>query len=294
MLHLMSLLAAFNAHPFLKGRWALKGGTALNLFVLQLPRLSVDIDLNYIGSVDRDTMLAERPRVEEAIRKAVAREGHSVRRSSSSHAGGKWQLRYDAVSGQGGNLEVDVSYMFRRPLWPVQEVDSHMLGTRRTTGTPVLDLHELAAGKLAALFDRTQARDVLDVHHLLTATRLDTARLRTGFVVYGAMSLTDWQAVSIDGLAIDEDDVAQQLVPVLHPRTLNDHATAPAFGRWLIAECRRALTRVLPLRASELEFVRRVKDEGVIDAALVTDDADLRDVISEHPNLRWSAQRRQR
>jgi hypothetical protein len=52
------------SHPFLKQRIVLKGGTALNAFVLHLPRLSVDIDLNYIGSSDREVMLAERPKAE--------------------------------------------------------------------------------------------------------------------------------------------------------------------------------------------------------------------------------------
>jgi len=45
---------------------ALKGGTALNLFLLDMPRLSVDIDLNYLGA-DRDTMLADLPRVQQAV-----------------------------------------------------------------------------------------------------------------------------------------------------------------------------------------------------------------------------------
>ena len=67
VIHLLNLLDAFNNHPFLKGRWVLKGGTALNLFLFDVPRLSVDIDLNYIGAVDRDTMMAERPKVEKAI-----------------------------------------------------------------------------------------------------------------------------------------------------------------------------------------------------------------------------------
>lgn len=48
VLHLLRLLQAMNTHPFLKGKWVLKGGTALNLFLFNLPRLSVDIDLNYI------------------------------------------------------------------------------------------------------------------------------------------------------------------------------------------------------------------------------------------------------
>ena len=43
---LTELLETLRSHPFLKTRIALKGGTALNLFVFDLPRLSVDVDLN--------------------------------------------------------------------------------------------------------------------------------------------------------------------------------------------------------------------------------------------------------
>lgn len=67
VVRLLELLEGFRSHPFLKSRIGLKGGTALNLFVFDVPRLSVDIDLNYIGAVDRDAMLAERPKVEQAI-----------------------------------------------------------------------------------------------------------------------------------------------------------------------------------------------------------------------------------
>ena len=56
---LLELLEAIRSHPFLKERVVLKGGTALNVFKFDVPRLSVDIDLNYIGAVDRDGMLAE-------------------------------------------------------------------------------------------------------------------------------------------------------------------------------------------------------------------------------------------
>jgi len=52
VLLLINLLNTLNSHPFLKGKWVLKGGTALNLFLLNLPRLSVDIDINYIGVLD--------------------------------------------------------------------------------------------------------------------------------------------------------------------------------------------------------------------------------------------------
>ncbi len=114
--HLMGLLNAMQDHPFLKGKLALKGGTALNLFVFNLPRLSVDIDLNYIGAEKRDAMLEERPKIEQAIQAVFKREGFTVRRMPEEHAGGKWLLRYERVSGQSGNLEVDLNFMYRIPL----------------------------------------------------------------------------------------------------------------------------------------------------------------------------------
>ena len=48
VIHLLNLLETLHKHPFLKNRLALKGGTALNLFLFDVPRLSVDIDLNYV------------------------------------------------------------------------------------------------------------------------------------------------------------------------------------------------------------------------------------------------------
>src|SRR5207244_12720778 len=86
---LIALLNALRSHPFLKTRIALKGGTALNLFIFDVPRLSVDIDLNYIGAPDRDVMLAERPKLEQALQAVCGREGLTVRSLPSDHAGGK-------------------------------------------------------------------------------------------------------------------------------------------------------------------------------------------------------------
>lgn len=50
--------------------FALKGGTAINLFVRDLPRLSVDIDLAYLPMTDRDQALTE---IDAAL-KAIAAE----------------------------------------------------------------------------------------------------------------------------------------------------------------------------------------------------------------------------
>ncbi|MBL8292089.1 MAG: nucleotidyl transferase AbiEii/AbiGii toxin family protein [Bryobacterales bacterium] len=71
--HLLHLLGTIQTHPFLRDKLALKGGTALNLFLFDVPRLSVDIDLNYVGAGPRDEMMAERPKPEEALGAVFAR-----------------------------------------------------------------------------------------------------------------------------------------------------------------------------------------------------------------------------
>jgi len=81
---LLNLLRAIREDAFLRARLALKGGTALNLFHFELSRLSVDIDLNYIGSADRETMVAERPELEARLSALCEREA-GLRLCASCH-----------------------------------------------------------------------------------------------------------------------------------------------------------------------------------------------------------------
>ncbi|MBM3706558.1 MAG: nucleotidyl transferase AbiEii/AbiGii toxin family protein, partial [Actinobacteria bacterium] len=168
VLLLINLLNNLNSHPFLKRKWVLKGGTALNLFLLNLPRLSVDIDINYTGETEREKMLAERPGIEQAVQAVFSREGFIIKRLPEEHAGGKWRLGYQSITGQPGNLEVDINFMYRQPLYDISIVDSHLFGNFVAKKIPVLDLHELAAGKLAALLSRGQARDLYDCYQILS------------------------------------------------------------------------------------------------------------------------------
>lgn len=94
VIHLLHLLERINRHPNLTGKLALKGGTALNLFYFDLPRLSVDIDLNYIGAVNREDMRAERPTIIETITAICLQEALSVRTTLDGHAGISFHLRY--------------------------------------------------------------------------------------------------------------------------------------------------------------------------------------------------------
>jgi predicted nucleotidyltransferase component of viral defense system len=288
-LHLLNLLNALNAHPFLKNKWVLKGGTALNLFLLNLPRLSVDIDLNYIGSLEREAMLSERPGIEQAAQAVFAREGFSTRRVPDEHAGGKWRLSYQSFTGQSGNLEVDMNFMFRQPLGDIRFADSHPLGDFQAKNIPMLDIHELAAGKLAALLARGQARDLFECHRILSMGNLEKDRLRVAFVTYGGMNRKDWRTVSIENVAFDATELTRLLIPTLHIRETKEQVSPVEYGERLVRECREGLSVVLPFTDAERAFLDLLLDQGVIDPVLLTADESLQQRIQCQPLHAWKA-----
>ena len=103
-------------HPFLGNVLALKGGTGINLCFGPPKRLSVDLDYNYIGHVDREKMLFDRPRVEQAVTELAGRKGYRVQRSSDAFAGRKIYLLYRSVLGRGERIELDLNFLFRVPI----------------------------------------------------------------------------------------------------------------------------------------------------------------------------------
>ena len=286
--HLMAILDGISVHPFLKERLVLKGGTALNLFFFDLPRLSVDIDLNYIGQLDRQEMLLERPEVEKALEAIFQREGLSIRRIPEKHAGGKWQLRYASVLGGNGNLEVDLNYMFRMPLYGIHKKHSHSIGTRKTKEIPLLDLHELGAGKLSALFGRHASRDLFDAHQLLVKCSLNTEQLRLACLVYGAMGSKDWRQISIDEIHFEEKELKDQLIPVLRKHAFRNN-TWLSWTNQLLSDCKAALKPLFPLSERERAFLHGIFAGGKVEAGLITDDRNLIEKINFHPLLQWKA-----
>jgi len=286
---LVNLLNLLKVHPYLTGRWVLKGGTALNLFLVNMPRLSVDIDLNYVGALDRESMLEERPKVEQALQAVFSRDGFNVRRVPTDHAGGKWRLGYQSFSGRQGNLEVDLNFMFRQPLWEPVLADSVSLGRYHASEIPVLNEHELAAGKLAALLARTQVRDLFDCRSISRSLELDPILLRIAFVVYGGINRKDWRQVSIDDIEFDPDELATTLIPTLHGSAVPSGVAASEYGRALVDECKAYLGSVLSLREAEIAFLDALLNEGRIDASLLTDDPELIRRIEVHPGLQWKA-----
>jgi len=182
-----------------------------------------------------------------------------------------------------------MNYMFRQPLWNPAVSNSIELGRHVAKAIPILDVHELAAGKLAALFARTQVRDLFDCMQIFGTCSLDLQLLRIGFVAYGGMNRKDWRTVTIDDVGFDSNDLANRLIPTLRPHSVAFGESHEEYGRMLVDQCRQNLAAVLPLDNAEKEFLELLLDEARIDAALLTDDTELQRRIESHPLLQWKA-----
>ena len=142
---------------------------------------------------------------------------------------------------------------------------------------------------MAALFSRRQARDLFDSHQILRMDEIDSHRLRTGFVVYGAMNRKDWRTVSADGVEFDATELARQLIPTLRVNTPELHVESAKYGTRMVKECQDNLSAVLPFSGAELEFLDLLLERGKIDATLLTSDKDLQKRIQNQPLLKWKA-----
>lgn len=161
--------------------FALKGGTAINLFLRDMPRLSVDIDLTYLPVSDRDAALTD-------IRAQLATIAEAIQ---CSVPGAKVQLVEGTVpkllvDKSGARIKIEPSVVIRGSLVP--PVSSELCSAAQETyelfvEVQRLDAADLYAGKLCAALDRQHPRDLFDVMHLQASGPIPDS-IRQAFVAY--------------------------------------------------------------------------------------------------------------
>ena len=163
--------------------FALKGGTAINLFLRDVPRLSVDLDLVF---PDYTAPRAEAlKRINEAIRRSVARlkkQGFQTHAPASADAGEtKLLVRQGAIQ-----VKIEVNFVMRGTVNPVR-MASLTQSARDTLQAdleiPVASLEDVYGGKLVAAMDRQHPRDLFDVMQLFAHEGI-TSDIRRAFVIY--------------------------------------------------------------------------------------------------------------
>ncbi len=161
--------------------FALKGGTAINLFIRNFPRLSVDIDLAYIPLESREVAL---PNVREALDHIAAELGAQagIRAALQTHNSDEMRI---IVTTDNAQIKIEVSPVARGTLYPPQERDV-VEAVEEEFGfaaIPVVSLPDLYGGKLCAALDRQHPRDFYDVKMLLDTQGIDRT-IFNGFIAY--------------------------------------------------------------------------------------------------------------
>lgn len=164
--------------------FALKGGTAINLFVRDLPRLSVDIDLAYLPVADRAASLAA---IEAALLriKTAIEGGIPGATVSTSRTQPENKIVKLVVAIPGAQIKIEVTPVLRGSVFPavLMAVTDSVQTAFGFAEIQVLSFADLYAGKLVATLDRQHPRDLFDARDLLRKEGIDDA-LRRAFLVY--------------------------------------------------------------------------------------------------------------
>lgn len=168
---------------FAGGGFALKGGTAINLFIRDMPRLSVDLDLVFVDHrLPRDLALAS---IGGAIRRAaehLTTLGFQVR---SIPAIGVEETKLLVRRGRI-EVKVEVNLVMRGSVGPVRQASLTPKAREALLldlEIPIVSLEDVYGGKLVAAMDRQHPRDLFDVMQLSIHEGI-TAGIRRAFVVY--------------------------------------------------------------------------------------------------------------
>ncbi len=165
--------------------FALKGGTAINLFLRDLPRLSVDIDLVYIPVESRESTLKNISnnllRIAERLQRSLAGTEIHTRTSGATGTVSKLLVRH-----RGAQIKVEPNLIMRGI---ISACDTHELATfaqdffQLSTEARIISFEELYAGKICAALDRQHPRDLFDIKILLENEGITSGILKM-FTVY--------------------------------------------------------------------------------------------------------------
>ncbi len=261
---------------------SLRGGTALNLLHLDVPRLSVDIDLDFIGTANADEAKHRRTPLLETIEGLGRASGYDVIPERASYAMAHLRMHYDDIEGRPAFIKLDVNFLDRVPV---------MVPEHRLVAHPFQDdvpafevqtfaLSELAAAKLIALCRRALARDLFDAAALNKLVDLTVDEVRTVLVVRGA-------AYPPPSPAAYEPTVIDRVKKVSWNSEVVALARRPAPITLMQAKSQAAglLGEVLKLGEDHREFL------SLLDAGELRPDvlplSELHPRISANPGLLW-------
>jgi predicted nucleotidyltransferase component of viral defense system len=282
VLRLCEVLHYINDNPFLSEHLVLKGGTAINLTVFNLPRLSVDIDLDFNKKCTREEMLSIRERLNQDITNYMFRRDYSLSPNTKNpHSLDSWVFYYRNSVGNKDNIKVEINYSMRQHILPAVTRRINVPFLEHDFDIQVLALVELFGSKIKALLERAAARDLYDIHNMIDLYIIadkEQELLRKIVLFYlivggkcDLSTLPQFEQIR----RLNFPNIRSSLLPVLRR---NEHFDVEATKVEVVEFLHRLLIFTDKERSFAEEFHR-----GNYQPELLFDDADIVARIQDHP-----------
>ena len=285
VLRLTDILKYLNSNPLTKETLVLKGGTAINLTVFNLPRLSVDIDLDFAKNLSRDEMMRTREQIREDVKIYMSTQGYAISpRSKAYHSLDSFVFTYTNRGGMNDNIKIEINYSLRAHIFDPSLRKMSIPGIADDTFIRTLPPIELFAAKINALLGRAAARDLYDIHNMVKFGLFDESEfplLRKCVVFYTAISQdeipSEYNLKRFN--AITSRKIKTDLLPVIQKGEFFDLEHSKA-------EVAEFLGNLLVLGENEKAFLYEFKEKRY-KPELIFDDEDILNRIKDHPMALW-------
>ena len=287
VLRLREILHYLNEEEYLREHLLLKGGTAINLTVFNLPRLSVDIDMDYTPNDTKEDMLEAREKITTLIKDYMEGEGYQLSKGSRfTHSLDAFYYQYQNAGGNRDMIKIEVNYSLRAHiLEPVHRRILPKVFDDDMTIRMVAPM-EIFAAKGNALISRAAARDLYDWGNMVTenlfADEIDM--FRKCFAFYATISAEtvnrNFDTSAIDSLKFDK--IRRDLFPVLSKKDNFKLYERKQQAKAYIAD-------LMQLKEREQEYMDRFIAQEYV-PELLFDDKEIVERIKEHPMAMWKCQ----
>ena len=283
-------MAYIRSEPFLFENLALKGGTAINLTIFDLPRLSVDIDLDYTNNSSKEDMLKDRIKIKSLLIDYLRKTGYQLDKDiREHHALDSIKATYINAGGNLDNIKIEINYMLRAHIYEPVIVKTKNYGLIGEVEIQTINPIEIFGSKLAALMTRSTPRDLYDFFYMINANifnETEIKKIKRCAVFYRAIGsedgIFDFNLVSLD--SITQNNIKRFLIPVINAKeyfslskakqTINDF-----FSEHFI------------LDENETMFIEQFKQKKYVPELLY--DGDELDRIQNHPMAIWKTRKQQ-
>jgi predicted nucleotidyltransferase component of viral defense system len=285
---LTALLAELRRTPDLHGKIALKGGTALQSIHLGFRRLSVDLDFNYVGSLDRIEMERDRVDLRMALLRLFGQQGYELDDERAHYSEHSFILAYDNSAGNRDRIKFEINYSERLPALDLDvKVLRHPFDALGEVSVLSYRPEELFSSKSRALLTRGTPRDLFDVQMIASGnTPDDEALYRKLLIFHLCMTPLDVREVRTERISdIDKKDVKRFLLPLL--KKGEDAPELDEMKEVAIAH----LDGMLDFTPQERGFLDTFYEDRRFDQRALFGQLQVTPNLAEHPAIVWRLSR---